>query len=274
MILNNAVLDAEFYAFISFVYFRIREKFIHSYEKENLRELVNLRRGLPMETELSSEAEEYVEAIYKIQKRSNVAKTNELAKELHVVPGSITNTIAHLEKHGLVKHEPYRGVKLTTKGEMLALEILRKHRLAERLLTDILNAEWSEVHESACKLEHALTKEVIMLLEKRLEKPKFCPHGNPIPTEHGEVEEEECCPLTKMDLNKASVISKITDEKRKKLTTLAKKGIKPNVPIHVVERNPSNIVLCVAGKECTLSYDDASSVWVKLIKVSKHAVQK
>ena len=227
-----------------------------------------------METVLSYEAEEYVEAIYRLQKRSGVAKTKELAEELHVVPGSITNTIEHLEKHGLVKHEPYKGVKLTAKGERLALDILRKHRLAERLLTDILNFKWSDVHESACKLEHALTKDVITLLEKKLENPKFCPHGNPIPTENGEVEEEECCPLTEVGLNMACIVAKITDEKREKLLTLANKGIKPNVPIHVVERKPSNIVLCVSEKKCTLSYDDASSIWVKLKKVNKHAVQK
>lgn len=229
---------------------------------------------MTMETKLSYEAEEYIEVIYRLQKRSGVAKTKELAEELHVVPGSITNTIEHLEKHGLVGHEPYRGVKLTAQGEKLALDILRRHRLAERLLTDVLNAEWSDVHESACKLEHALTKDVITLLEKRLGNPKFCPHGNPIPTEHGEVEEEECCPLTEVDLNLACIVSKITNGKRKKLLTLASKGIKPNVPVHVVERKPSNIVLCVAGEEHTLSYNDASSVWVKPLKVNKHAVQK
>jgi len=249
------------------------ERFIAWLERVELRGLVNL--GEPqLETDLSYEAEEYVEAIYRLQKRSGIAKTKELAKELRVVPGSITNTIAHLERHSLVRHQPYRGVKLTTKGEKLALDILRRHRLAERLLTDILNAEWSDVHESACKLEHALTKEVIILLEKRLEGPKFCPHGNPIPTERGQMEEEKCFPLTEIRLNETCIVAKITDEKSKKLFTLASKGIKPEVSIHVVERKPSSIVLCVAGKERALSYDDASSVWVKLVKVSKNAVQK
>jgi len=226
-----------------------------------------------LQTELSSEAEEYVEAIYRLQKRSGVAKTKELAEELHVVPGSITNTIEHLEKHDLVKHEPYRGVRLTAKGEKLALDVLRRHRLAEKLLTDILNAEWSDVHEGACKLEHALTKDVIALLEKKLEHPRFCPHGNPIPTEYGEME-EECHPLTKIGLNEACIVAKITDEKRERLLTLANKGIKPCVPVHVVKRQKSSMILCVAGKECTLSYDAASSVWVKIVGRNKHAIQK
>lgn len=226
-----------------------------------------------MENPLSYEAEEYIEAIYKLQKRSGVAKTKDLTEELHVVPGSITNTIEHLETHGLVEHEPYRGVKLTAKGEQLALNILRRHRLAERLLTDILNAEWSDVHEIACKLEHALTKEVTLLLEKRLGNPKVCPHGNPIPTEQGELEEEECYGLTEIGLNVVCRVIKITDEKREKLARLSSKGIKPDASIHVVEKTTKRMVLCIGGKEHVLGYDDASNVWVKPLKVNNHAVQ-
>ncbi|MGQ9640639.1 MAG: metal-dependent transcriptional regulator [Candidatus Bathycorpusculaceae bacterium] len=225
-----------------------------------------------MATEVSYEAEEYVEAIYKLQKRGGVAKTMELADELNVVPGSVTNTIAHLEKHGLVEHEPYRGVKLTARGEKLALDIIRRHRLAEKLLTDILNAEWCDVHESACKLEHALTREVMRLLEKRLENPRFCPHGNPIPSEEGLLEEEECYPLTKMPLGETGRIAKITNEKREKLVLFASKGIKPDAPVHIVKRLHSRLVLCVSGKECTLSCEDAVNVWVKIAGRNTHAI--
>jgi DtxR family Mn-dependent transcriptional regulator len=226
-----------------------------------------------MESELSYEAEEYIEAIYKIQKRSGVAKTKQLAEELHVVPGSVTNTIEHLEKHGMVEHKPYKGVKLTAKGERLALDILRRHRLAERLLTDILNAEWSTVHENACKLEHALTKDVIQLLEKRLGNPKVCPHGNPIPTENGKIEEEKCIQLKETGLNVACIVAKITNEKRETLLQLASKGIKPNVSIHIVKKNPKNMVLRVAGKEHIIANHYASSIWIRPLKVKNHAVQ-
>lgn len=216
-----------------------------------------------MTTELSHEAEEYIEAIYKLQKKGGVAKTKDLAGALNVVPGSITNTIMHLEKHGLVEHKPYRGVKLTTEGEKLALNVIRRHRLAERLLTDLLDAEWSDVHESACKLEHALTENVLLLLEKRLGHPKFCPHGNPIPTAEGEVSDVECCPLTDAALNMTGIIVKIVDEKKGTLLSLESKGIKPNVPFHIVKRKKKKIVLCVAGKEHTLNQAEAASLWIK-----------
>ena len=142
-----------------------------------------------MEQSLSQEAEEYVEMIYKLQERHGMAKTKELSEIMHVVPGSITNTIEHLESHGLVTHEPYRGVKLTRQGEKIALDIIRRHRLAECLLSELLKAEWSTVHEDACKLEHALSKKLTDLLEERLGHPKFCPHGNPIPTQSGSMDE-------------------------------------------------------------------------------------
>ncbi|MDH5482333.1 MAG: metal-dependent transcriptional regulator [Candidatus Bathyarchaeota archaeon] len=227
-----------------------------------------------MEASLSYEAEEYIEAIYRLQKRSGAAKTKELAEELQVVPGSITNTIEHLEKHSLVEHEPYRGVKLTMKGQKLALDIVRRHRLAERLLTDILNVEWINVHESACRLEHALTKDVVPLLEKRLGHPKFCPHGNPIPTEEGEMKEEECLPLIDMDLDEEGRVAKITDEKKEKLLHLAGKGIRLDAPVHVAKRLRSSMILCVSGRECTLSYDAASDVWVKILRRKANAIQK
>ncbi|MEM0096531.1 MAG: metal-dependent transcriptional regulator [Candidatus Bathyarchaeia archaeon] len=219
-----------------------------------------------MAVELSHEAEEYIEAIYKLQKRSGVARTKELAKELNVVPGSITNTIAHLEKHGLVEHTPYKGVRLTAEGEKLALNVIRRHRLAERLLTDLLEADWSIVHETACRLEHALTEDVLSLLERRLGYPKFCPHGNPIPKENGEVNDVECYPLTSMAANQTCIVIKLLDEKRETLLSLASKGIKPNVPIHIVKAEEDSLVLCVAGEEWTINRKEAESIWVKAVE--------
>jgi len=216
--------------------------------------------------ELSHEAEEYLEAIYKLQKRRGIVRTKELAEELKVVPGSITNTIAHLEKHGLVEHTPYKGVRLTAKGEKLALNIIRRHRLAERLLTDLLKADWSSVHETACRLEHALTEDVLFLLERRLGYPKFCPHGNPIPTVNGELSDVECCPLTSMVANQTCIVVKFLDERKETLLSLAGKGIKPNVPLHIVKVEKDHLVLCVAGKEQMVSRREAEGIWVKAIR--------
>jgi len=225
-----------------------------------------------METELSHEAEEYIEAIYRLQKRDGVAKTKELAEALGVVPGSITNTIGHLESHNLVIHEPYRGVKLTKQGEKIALDLIRRHRLAERLLTDMLKAQWSSVHEDACKLEHALTKNVAALLEERLGYPKFCPHGNPIPTESGLIEEQPSISLTEADLGESYIIVKIIDEEQNDLELLAQKKLLPGVTIYIKNHDSQKVYLHVEGKMQTLDMDLAATVMVRKKEATKNAV--
>jgi len=226
-----------------------------------------------MEILLSQEAEEYIETIYKLQKRNGIAKTKELAETLHVVPGSITNTIEHLESHSFVVHEPYRGVKLTKEGEKIALTIIRKHRLAERLLTDVLKVEWSSVHEDACKLEHALTKNLANLLDERLGHPKFCPHGNPIPTESGVIEEEPCIALTEANLNETYIVDRIIDEEHVNLQLLAEENIKPEATLQVVKRKANQVFLRVGKKECRLGSGLAENVLLRKKGESTCAVE-
>jgi DtxR family transcriptional regulator, Mn-dependent transcriptional regulator len=226
-----------------------------------------------MQTAYSQEAEEYIEIIYKLQKRNGVAKTKDLAENLHVVPGSITNTVEHLESHGLVAHEPYRGVKLTKDGEKLALDILRRHRLAERLLTDILKAEWSSVHEDACRLEHALSKNVIELIEERLGHPKYCPHGNPIPTEAGLIEEQPSIALTEANLDETYVVDRIVDEENVNMALLEQKEIKPEATVQVLKIDAKKVVFRLNGTRQELSSDIASCVFLRKTGGINHVVE-
>jgi DtxR family transcriptional regulator, Mn-dependent transcriptional regulator len=216
-----------------------------------------------MEISLSQEAEEYIEIIYKLQKRNNAAKTKDLAEVLHVVPGSVTNTIEHLESHGLVRHEPYRGVKLTKEGERLALSIIRRHRLAERFLTDILKADWSTVHADACKLEHAMSKNVTDLLEERLEHPRFCPHGNPIPTETGLIEDMPALALTEANSNESYLVDRIVNEENVNLEMLEDKGIKPQASIQILKQDEKHVAVRVNGKRQDLSRVAADCVLLR-----------
>jgi len=216
-----------------------------------------------MEIALSQEAEEYIEIIYKLQKRNSVAKTKDLAESLHVVPGSITNTIEHLESHGLVRHEPYRGVKLTKEGERLALIIIRRHRLAERFLTDILKADWSTVHADACKLEHAMSKNVTDLLEEKLEHPKFCPHGNPIPTEAGLIEDLPTVALTEANSNESYIVDRIINEENVNLEMLEEKEIKPQASIQILKQDEKHFAVRVNGKRQELSRVAADCVLLR-----------
>jgi len=203
------------------------------------------------ETTVSSEAEEYIEAIYRLEKKTGSAKTMELARQLKVVPGSVTNTIEGLERRGLVIHEPYKGVKLTEKGRKVGLEVLRRHRLAERLLMDFLRLDWSQVHDAACKLEHAIAKDIIKPLEKALKHPKTCPHGNPIPTACGGIVEEKSEPLVDLNPKEKAVIVKITEEESDILQHFATLGLTPGASIEVEQKIPF-------GGPITIKVGDAS----------------
>lgn len=215
---------------------------------------------------VSSTIEEYLEAIYRLEEKKGSAKTGDLAKELNVTLGTITNTIESMEKQNLIIHKPYKGVNLTKKGQKIALDVIRRHRLSERLLTDILKLEWSKAHDAACKLEHAIADEdIIKPLEKVLGKPKTCPHGNPIPLESGKIIEEKSEPLTNLSPGKEGIIVKITDEKLDMLQYLATLGLVPGANVQIEEKAPFNgpIIVKVMGASYALGRNIASVIWVK-----------
>jgi DtxR family Mn-dependent transcriptional regulator len=217
------------------------------------------------ENTVSAKAEEYLEAIYRLEKKTGAAKTLELAHQLKVVPGSVTNTIEGLERRGLVIHEPYKGAKLTEKGRKLAINVLRRHRLAERLLTDVLGLDWSRAHDAACKLEHGIAEDIVKPLEKALRHPKTCPHGNPVPTACGGIIEEKSEPLTNLDLGEKGIIAKITKEESDVLQHLATLGIMPGVTVEVEEKAPFNgfVIIKVGDVSHTLEHECASIINVR-----------
>jgi len=200
--------------------------------------------------------------------KSGVATTSDLVRSLRVAPGTVTNTIARLEKESFVIHEPYRGVRLTEKGRRIALRIIRKHRLSERLLTDLLNVEWERVHEAACKLEHSISDEIAKKIEKALGHPKTCPHGNPIPTECGGIIEEKSRPLNELELEERGIIAKITDEKRELLEYLNSLKVRPGKVVEVIEKAPLGgpITIRIEGENHALSQEVASLIKVKAIR--------
>jgi len=221
----------------------------------------------PEEIRVSNPAEEYLQAIFHFEKKSGFARTMDLSRKLKVVPGSVTNTIKSFQRRGLVIHEPYKGVKLTEKGQKFASNILRRHRLAERLLTDILHMDWSQVHEPACKLGHALSQEIIKPLEKALGYPQTCPHGNPIPTKYGGILEKKTESLNELDAKMSGVIVKIIEDKAEVLQQLTRLGLKLGEYVKV-EKNPSTgpLTVMVGDVNHTLDHKLASIIYVKRIE--------
>jgi DtxR family Mn-dependent transcriptional regulator len=216
-------------------------------------------------SEVSEVVEEYLEGIYRLQEKSGVARTSDIVKALQVVPGTVTNTVERLEKEGMLRHEPYRGVRLTDRGRRIALDVIRRHRISERLLTDFVHIDWDKAHDAACRLEHGITTDVIKKLEKALGHPKTCPHGNPIPTACGGIVEEKSEPLSTLNSEERGVVVKIRDETPEVLKYIATLGLLPGASIEIIEKAPFDgpVTIKVGGANHALSLSMASNIWVK-----------
>src|SRR5437773_11604484 len=141
--------------------------------------------------QISPAVEDYAKAIYALQERGDgcAVTTNALAERLGVTPGSASAMVKKLAGMGLVSHGPYKGVELTAKGSAIALEVIRHHRLLEAYLAESLGVPWDRVHEEAEVLEHVLSEELEELIAIKLGDPTHDPHGSPIPTRDGHIEE-------------------------------------------------------------------------------------
>jgi len=213
----------------------------------------------------SPAATAYLEAIYRLQEISGLARTSKLAVQMGVAAPSATGIVRKLEREGLVIHEPYRGVKLTDQGRMVALSAISKHRLAERLLVDMLHMDWTRVHGEACRLQYGISNEIVRPLEKALGHPRTCPHGNPIPTKCGGIVEEESDSMTNLRARESGVVVKLTNEQPEVLEHLAKIGLRPGVAIEVREPIPKDEVAIVSGdgENHRLPWEVASTIKVK-----------
>lgn len=214
---------------------------------------------------LSEPVEMYLETIYRLTESQGIARTSAIAKSLGVSMGSVTNTLVSLERGGLVRRRAYRGVELTASGKGFALRVLRKHRLSERLLTEVLGMEWSEVHESACRLEHAMSDDVVEAVERLLKNPKTCPHGNPIPSAAGRIRQVNLEPLSKLKTAQEGTLESVTGESGSLLRYLASLGLVPGVRIRVEEKAPFNgpMIVNVRGSRYALGDQVASSIQVR-----------
>jgi DtxR family Mn-dependent transcriptional regulator len=130
---------------------------------------------------LTARAEEYLESILNMKVEGKTILAARLAEQLMVSPPTVASALNRLKRDGLVSFNSRKEISLTKKGELEAISIVRKHRLVERLLTDMLDVEWSECHDEACRIEHAISPMVESKLYERLGRPSTCPHGNPIP---------------------------------------------------------------------------------------------
>jgi DtxR family Mn-dependent transcriptional regulator len=166
---------------------------------------------------LASQAvENYLKTIYLAQARlgssSELVPVGQLASALGVVPGTATTMMKTLAESGLVRYEPYMGVRLTRSGEKLASLVLRRHRLIELFLVKVLGMSWADVHEEAEQLEHAVSERLIDRIDEMLGRPEVDPHGDPIPTPEGRMPRPEHVDLLRAPLSVPLVVTRVIDQ--------------------------------------------------------------
>jgi DtxR family Mn-dependent transcriptional regulator len=191
----------------------------------------------------SAAMQDYLAEAYRLayyQKDDPYISTSALAEVLNVSAPAVTRMVQRLKEHGYLEHEPYRGIKLTPRGEKEALANIRSHRLVERFLVDVMGFGWHEVHDSADELGAVVTPRMVDRMNEMTGNPRRCPHGEPIPTVDGHMPRVIDYPLTEKEENTAYVISRVNTHDEEKLRYFDTLGIKPGIMITLVGRAPFN----------------------------------
>ncbi len=214
---------------------------------------------------ISPTIEDYLKAIYKLEKHHGRVTTSAIAEKLAVSDPTVTSMIKKLAREKLLKHVSYHGVVLTEKGERIAIGVIRKHRVVELFLKEILGLDWDKVHVEAEKLEHVISDEILDRMDRVLGHPTIDPHGDPIPTGEGKVENvgrNRC--LADMDVGDAVEISRVSDDDPDKLRFMAGIGLYPRVKLRITDKSPfeGDISIKVGSLSHRLPRDVAKSIYV------------
>lgn len=187
----------------------------------------------------SSTIENYLKQILLEQHRSGQKRVamGKVARSLEVVPGTATTMVKALARDGLVDYRPRKGVRLTAEGERMALSILRRHRLVEVFLVQVLGLDWSEIHADAEVLEHALSDRVLERIDAICGHPGFDPHGDPIPSASGQYRSPELQNLLECPLAVEMQVSRISHQEPAFLVYVDARGLAPGNQVTVTHRD-------------------------------------
>ncbi len=218
---------------------------------------------------LTAPAEDYLKAIYEIERGGSAAATNDLAQRLAIAPASVSGMVRRLAEQGLVEHERHRGVTLTEAGRRVALRTLRRHRVIEAYLVHALDYPWHSVHAEAERLEHAASDELIDRMAAAIGEPTIDPHGAPIPTRDGTVDETRYHSLAELATGQQARVVRVRDEDPAILQYLAELGLTLGADVMVAARAPFDgpITLDVGGVQRVVGPTLATQVLVQRLEV-------
>jgi DtxR family transcriptional regulator, Mn-dependent transcriptional regulator len=213
---------------------------------------------------LTAPAEDYLKAIYAIGRGSGAAATNDIAQRLAIAPASVSGMVRRLADQGLLAYERYHGVRLNESGRRAALRTLRRHRVIESYLSEALGYPWDRVHDEAERLEHAASDELVDRMAATIGEPEVDPHGAPIPTRDGSVDETEYTSLAQLPTGASGVVVRVSDEDPAMLRYLAELSILPGKKLTVKARAPYDgpITLTLGRQELSIGPALAANVLI------------
>ncbi len=214
---------------------------------------------------ISESTDEYIEAILKFEDEGTPATVKTLSQYLRITPPAASEMVRKLITRDLAVQDGKKLILLTPSGKGKALNIVRKHRLAERFLVDALGLPWDEVHDDACKFEHILSDRVADALEMFLKNPEHCPHGHPIPDKHGIMRQEKYNKLSELRSDDNGEVVKVAENSQELLRYISTLGLVPGTKIHIEQVAPFNGAFLVKiNDSCyALGKEIADKIWVK-----------
>ena len=205
----------------------------------------------------SSTVENYLKAIHQgqssLERDQRLVPMGQVATALGVTPGTATTMIKALAESGLADYEPYSGVRLSAAGERLAGLVLRRHRLVELFLVQVMGMKWDEVHEDAEQLEHVVSERLIERMDEMLGRPTHDPHGDPIPDPEGAIVQRNLESLLTCPLDTPLRVMRIADQDPAFLRFVEENDLKPGEPLQVEGRDPAADAVRLRGKTRSLT---------------------
>jgi DtxR family Mn-dependent transcriptional regulator len=220
----------------------------------------------------SHTVENYLKAIFQAQvalkSSADLVPMGQLASALGVVPGTATSMVKALTESGLVRYEPYAGVRLTEAGERLAARVLRRHRLIELFLVQVMGMSWTEVHDEAEHLEHAVSDRLIERIDEMLGRPATDPHGDPIPGPEGTLSRPDYDTLMTCPIGEDVTVRRVSDQDSEFLRFVERHDLKPGQVVRVEGRDPAADSVRLRGqdRDFTIGARAASKVLVQAAK--------
>lgn len=216
----------------------------------------------------TSTVEDYLKCILMEEQRTpgRLVATGRIAESLDVAPGTVTAMVKTLAESGLLHHEPYSGVRLTHAGRQLAVHVLRRHRLVELFLVQMMGLDWSEVHEEAERLEHAVSDRVIQRMDEMLGHPSVDPHGDPIPDAEGTVKEPDLTNLLHCPVGVPLRVARVRDQSAEFLQLVERRGLQIDSRLEVIARSEASDTVELRledDRELSLGFRAASKILVQ-----------